>query len=87
MKIAYTMRIVDYPLCEVILHVPGRPSLLLTCHGPGDKERIKGEVNAWIASLRESGALPYSWRERLSTVWRGFILGLASPLLWLKKKS
>jgi hypothetical protein len=29
----------------------------------------------------------YGWRDRLRNVWRGFILGLAAPLIWLKRKS
>jgi uncharacterized protein (DUF4415 family) len=26
------------------------------------------------------------WRERLRTVWRGFLIGLASPLVWVRGK-
>lgn len=59
------------------------------CHGTN----IVPDINAdgsfglmWCATCKHEFPL-YSWRDRVANIWRGFQLGLAAPLLWLKRKS
>lgn len=38
----------------------------------------------WCVRCKHEFAL-YGWRDSLRNIWRGFVHGLALPLLWLKR--
>ena len=50
-----------------------------TCHCT-DEFMSPGHVPDWHP-------YPFGWRARVRNAWRGFLHGLAAPLLWLKRKS
>lgn len=38
----------------------------------------------WCVKCKHEFSL-YGWRDCATTIWRGFLAGLAAPLMWLKR--
>lgn len=66
------MEVVSYPRC-------GGTNIVPDINGDGSFGTM------WCAKCGLEWPL-YSWRDRLLDIWRGFVLGLAAPLLWIKRK-